>query len=246
MSDSEWQWWKLTNPQAMLDLVKDPSTTRISNRKFRLCACAVVRNIWQYITWEWARYIVEMAERAADGLVSEEDLAAQRGNLNHSWGKSHAVDAAISTCDANAWSAAHYACQSIATRFNDEAKERAQTTQSAILRDIIGNPFQSVSLRVECGQCQGIGQWKPDWAIEPEQECPLCHGSGKTRPRWLTPIVETMALQAYNERDWAILPILADALEDAGLDNTEVLDHLRGPGPHARGCWGLDCVLGRE
>jgi len=42
------------------------------------------------------------------------------------------------------------------------------------------------------------------------------------------------------------LPILADALEEAGCDDVDVLAHLRGPGPHARGCWALDLVLGRE
>jgi hypothetical protein len=41
------------------------------------------------------------------------------------------------------------------------------------------------------------------------------------------------------------LPILADALEDAGCDSAKVLAHLRGEGPHVRGCWAVDLILGK-
>ena len=41
------------------------------------------------------------------------------------------------------------------------------------------------------------------------------------------------------------MPILADALQDAGYDNEDILGHCRGPGPHARGCWVVDLVLGK-
>jgi hypothetical protein len=40
--------------------------------------------------------------------------------------------------------------------------------------------------------------------------------------------------------------ILADALQDAGCDNDRILDHCRGPGPHVRGCWVVDLVLGKS
>jgi hypothetical protein len=40
-------------------------------------------------------------------------------------------------------------------------------------------------------------------------------------------------------------PALADALQDAGCDSTEVLDHCLGAGPHVRGCWVVDLVLGK-
>jgi hypothetical protein len=42
------------------------------------------------------------------------------------------------------------------------------------------------------------------------------------------------------------LPVLADALEDAGCTNAELLGHLRGPGPHVRGCWALDLLLSKS
>ncbi len=62
---------------------------------------------------------------------------------------------------------------------------------------------------------------------------------------WRTPKVG-IARAAYEEQDFARLPILADALEDAGCDEGSALDHLRGPGPHARGCWVLDQLLDRR
>jgi hypothetical protein len=64
-------------------------------------------------------------------------------------------------------------------------------------------------------------------------------------PAWRTPTAVALAEATYAARDFAGLPVLADALEDAGCDAAELLAHLRGPGPHARGCWALDAVLGK-
>ena len=55
-----------------------------------------------------------------------------------------------------------------------------------------------------------------------------------------------LAKQMYDSRDFSAMPILADALQDAGCDNADILDHCRGPGPHVRGCWVVDLVLGKE
>jgi hypothetical protein len=55
-----------------------------------------------------------------------------------------------------------------------------------------------------------------------------------------------LARALYDERSFDRLPMLADALEDAGCTDAELLGHLRGPGPHVRGCWAVDLVLGRS
>ena len=55
----------------------------------------------------------------------------------------------------------------------------------------------------------------------------------------------TLARRTYDEGDFAALPVLGDALEDAGCADPELLGHLRGPGPHVRGCWALDLLLGK-
>jgi hypothetical protein len=63
--------------------------------------------------------------------------------------------------------------------------------------------------------------------------------------RWLTPTVVGLARGVYEDRAYDRLPILADALEDAGCADADLLGHLRSPGPHVRGCWALDLILGK-
>ena len=65
------------------------------------------------------------------------------------------------------------------------------------------------------------------------------------RPEWRTDTAVTLAAQMYESRNFSAIPILADALQDAGCNN-DILDHCRGPGPHVRGCWVVDLVLRKE
>jgi hypothetical protein len=64
-------------------------------------------------------------------------------------------------------------------------------------------------------------------------------------PQWLTSTVAALAQGIYADRAFDRLPILADALQDAGCGNEDVLAHCRGAGPHARGCWVVDLLLGK-
>ncbi|MDY3554484.1 hypothetical protein R5W24_003608 [Gemmata sp. JC717] len=65
-------------------------------------------------------------------------------------------------------------------------------------------------------------------------------------PAWRTETAVSLAQRMYESRDFSAMPILADALQDAGCDDAELLTHCRGPGPHVRGCWVVDLVLGKE
>jgi hypothetical protein len=65
-------------------------------------------------------------------------------------------------------------------------------------------------------------------------------------PRWRTPTVLALAQQLNGGRDFSAMPILADALQDAGCDNDDILAHCRCSGQHVRGCWVVDLVLGKE
>ena len=66
-------------------------------------------------------------------------------------------------------------------------------------------------------------------------------------PDWRTETALALAQGIYEERTFNRLPILADALQDAGCTTEELLDHLRDTNaPHVRGCWALDRVLGKE
>jgi hypothetical protein len=70
---------------------------------------------------------------------------------------------------------------------------------------------------------------------------------------WRDATIPKLAQAAYDDRelpsghlDTKRLAILADALEEAGCTNEDVLAHLRGPGPHVRGCWVVDLLLAKE
>jgi hypothetical protein len=63
---------------------------------------------------------------------------------------------------------------------------------------------------------------------------------------WNEGTVRRIATGIYEERAFDRLPILHDALLDAGCDNEDILAHCRSAGPHARGCWVIDLLLGKE
>jgi hypothetical protein len=65
-------------------------------------------------------------------------------------------------------------------------------------------------------------------------------------PEWRSDTALSLARQMYESREFSAMPILADALQDAGCDSDDVLNHCRGSGPHVRGCWVVDLVLGKE
>jgi len=62
---------------------------------------------------------------------------------------------------------------------------------------------------------------------------------------WLTPDVLGIAQSLYEGGSFPDLPVLADALEEAGCHDSDILGHLRSPGPHARGCWVVDLLLAK-
>jgi len=65
-------------------------------------------------------------------------------------------------------------------------------------------------------------------------------------PEWRSDTAVSLVRQMYDAREFSAMPILADALQDAGCDRDDILDHCRGPGPHVRGCWVCDLVMGKE
>jgi hypothetical protein len=85
-----------------------------------------------------------------------------------------------------------------------------------LIRDVFGNPFRP----------------------RPAVATAWLAWDGGTVPR--------LARAAYDERAFERLPVVADALEDAGCTDTDLLGHLRAATLHARGCWALDLLLGLE
>jgi hypothetical protein len=65
-------------------------------------------------------------------------------------------------------------------------------------------------------------------------------------PAWRTPNVVALARTVYADRAFDHLPVLGGALEETGCTDAGILSHLRGPGPHVRGCWVLNLLLGKD
>lgn len=109
-----------------------------------------------------------------------------------------------------------------------------------LFHDILGNPFRNHQLkpRSKFPPPRAPGGSKPEDLIA-KRKLPVCP------KHWKSSTVAALAAGVYAERAFDRLPILADALEEAGCDNAEVLAHCRGDGPHCRGCWVVDLVLGK-
>jgi hypothetical protein len=217
----------------MLDLVSQPDSKGYA-RKLRLFACACVRRQVGYILQhEWDRTVVEVAERFADGEVSDTELAlAERNARSHpvagpsgtlpdrvlrktpSW---LAREAAMHTAYPGPVYCATHTAGTVLDAINAlQPREAGLAHQADLLRCIFGPlPFRSPP--------------------------PL-------DPLWIdgnAGIVKMLAEVIYRERRWQDLPILADALEDAGCTHEELIAHLRAPLPHVRGCWPVDLLLAK-
>jgi hypothetical protein len=114
------------------------------------------------------------------------------------------------------------AAQHAVNEMNNHYAEPVRYLACPLLRDIVGNPFRPVTI-------------------------------SPTFLTWNDAVVVRLAQAAYEERhlpagtlDNGRLAILADALEEAGCTDADILGHLRGPGPHVRGCWVVDIVLGKS
>jgi hypothetical protein len=96
---------------------------------------------------------------------------------------------------------------------------------------------------------QGLGdegrerRWQAQVLCDiPEEHEP----SPELKSSWYTDATVSLARWMYGSRDFSPMPILADALEDAGCDNETILNHCRSGGPHVRGCWVVDLLTGRS
>lgn len=190
---------------------------------------------------------VEVAERYADGVATEEerrqaDHESYRvpGGSNSRPRELMAVQLALWP-DKTPYQGPSYSVPQLLQDWPERATEQAH-----LLREIFGNPWRPVTVALDgCLVCGGEG-WHGSLENKWDRvQCFSCGGKGKWS-RFLTPAVLRIAEDAYHLRDWSRLTILSDELEAAGCDNADILNHLRGPVPHVRGCWCLDLLLGKD
>jgi hypothetical protein len=250
------EWMTCTHVGQMRRFLK----ARASERKLRLFACACCRRVWHLLADEASRRAIEDAERYADGKIRAKELqAARAGALAasapyadsaalpdlvvgaaalasvHTTHRGcryslHAAGAALTAVyfATAALTAVYFAtggylgCLLDGMRASDVLHTLEMTAQAALFRCIFGDPFRPVTL-------------VPAWLT------------------WRDGLARQLAQAVYDDRH---LPdgtldnngqtVLADALEEAGCTDADLLSHLRGPGPHVRGCWVLDAILGKS
>jgi hypothetical protein len=187
-----------------------------------------------------------MCERHADGLADDAQRSAARAEAHEAANREEALPRRMAAC--GVWSAAEadaleaaYATQSFAA--NALMHEARAAADDGHLTGRETRAFAARTINAEWGRHCLLAR---DIFGNPFRPLPV-------RPACLTPQVVALARAAYEQRDLPAgtldvtrLAVLADALEEAGCTGPDLLGHLRGPGPHVRGCWAVDLLLGKR
>jgi len=194
-------------------------------RKHRLLLATYCRTFLpELLLEERTRHVIEVAEAYSDGAVEKDDLArAKRAALKAVEGQHRLASAVRSVAHGlpirEAVDFPNFCLRPWRTSNYNHPTPAQRRRLGQLIRDIFGDPFRPVTIN----------------------------------PTWLTPTVLALAQTAYNDRflpagtlDPARLAVLGDAVEDAGCSEAELLRHLRGEGPHVRGCFAVDAVLGKS
>jgi hypothetical protein len=199
----------------------------VTIRRLRLFGCACARMVWDILPTD-ARSAVQIRERFADGKATEFDLRASRPRMAD--GAFTFQQHALNATSVDPADAARSAAKALATRAAGPAPPGRPTTP----------------------------EWHATWtaafaaarAIQADYARDIFPPPDYTRrldPAWLTSTVLALARHADESGDFSVVPILADALQDAGCDDETALRCCRAPGNvHVRGNWVVDLVLGRS
>jgi hypothetical protein len=214
---TESEWLACNDPMQMLYRLGD----QLSERKRWLFACACCRAVRPFA--QQPRYLqaLETVEQFADGQASEAEvrrvcLAAQAGRGPGSLWFAEAITSLASPSWRDVPLVPGHAARALRDTTGAADWSAALRIQAEILRDLTGHLYHTVR-------------------INPNS---LPRQAGFT-PRQLAEVI-------YQDGAFHELPVLADVLEDAGYAEGVVLDHCRGPGLHARGCWVVDLILDRK
>jgi hypothetical protein len=249
---TEEQWLSAEEPYAMLRHLRQHgglSRMQGGRRLQRLFACACCRRAWHLFGDERERRVIETAERAADGKASRQELAdAAAGAASLVRERDGDFVRGAPPQGSPEWNEAvvrrmlAYAVQSVASNWlsysaggpamsvpaalsywaarqtpaaQGEVQQAEMRRMAGLLRDLFGNSFRP----------------------PPAVDAAWAKANGG--------VVARMAQAIYDGHCFGDLPALADALQEAGCADAEVLGHCRG-GEHARGCWLVDRLLGKR
>ena len=190
---------------------------RTSDRKLRLLACLLCETYARAFDDPRSQLAVQSAYRIADGEADELERIVSFHD---------ARDAALEL-DGELWRHSTFALPAYAAGTRRQLEWMPQLVLQRFDCNFYVNPRRAIA----SGLRELLGNPFRPIRFDPE---------------WRTSTAVSIAHSMYASRDFSAMPILADALQDAGCDNEDILNHCRGHGPHVRGCWVVDLVLGKS
>jgi hypothetical protein len=244
--------WQRTDRSNRLRFLDRPEHLR----KLRLFSVACCRRVGRWLADPRSRRAVEVAELRADGQATDPEA---REAAAHAWAAERAAGvvafgaradppasaagrAALARAGAVA-QAALAACYCLADSPQLAADHAVHAAATTVPRGVWGTLGWARAYRAACHE-EGRAQKALLDEVFGDPFRPAA-----VDPLWLAwegGVVPALAQGIYEERAFERLALLADALEEAGCTDAELLGHLRGPGPHTRGCWALDLFLGKQ
>jgi hypothetical protein len=226
---TEQEWFECADPTPMLDFLCDHA----SERKIKLFEVACCRRTWHLLRDERSQVAVKVAERYADGTATRQELhdsreaAGKAAGLGHfggddSWGRDSFAAGTETPAKAAAWAVCSIG---LTIEVSDATATAAAPTWLDRKQEWIAH---AGVLRDIFGNPFHPVTLDPTWLL------------------WNNANVPKIAQAIYDDRAFDRLLILADALEQAGCDQADILNHCRSDGSHARGCWVVDLVLGKK
>jgi hypothetical protein len=228
---TEVEWLTSTDIYKMLEYLRG----KVSDRKLRLFAVACCHRPYYQVADERQRKAVQLAERMADEDVNEDELKIVHQAAHELWEA--------------AW-AASLAAQQEAPRGTPEVESLVDADMATAAGwAILENAWEAAY------QVTGV-EWDEEHADEPAHQLALLRDifGNPFRPvaidhsslSWNDGTVVKLAEAIYEDQTFDGLPVLADALQEAGCHDTDIIGHCRHPGPHVRGCWVVDHLLTKQ
>lgn len=215
---TEKEWLKCAGTMKMLRFLWG----KTSQRKIRLLAVGCCRQIWKNLTLKAVRQAVDTAEKYADDGASGQELTEVHRR---------AVVAVTGTMYRN-----------VVKMAGDPNWQIKISQMSFAVNAAHPEPFPIKLLNL-LGRDEALKARSP---VLVRCVCGNPFRKIKLKRPWLTPTVSSLAQAIYDDRAFDRLAILADALEEVGCDNADILAHCRKPGEHVAGCWVVDALLSKE
>jgi hypothetical protein len=224
-------WLMTINPTPMLHYLDG----RMSGRKMRLLVAGACLRI-NHLLPDRCRIAATALELYADSLISTE-------KYREAWGQ---AEIECRMCATDPPDATMYAAESVLI----PSPPTTPSVESALSIAAMAYGTDAAS-RVSEEVYDTAQELNRSFAAEEQAHLVRCLFGNPFTPvnlnsAWLTSTVLALAHGIYSEKAFDGMPILADALQDAGCDNEDILSHCRSDGSHVRGCWVVDLLLGKE